>query len=223
MEIRMSVAEIWLIHLEGMRICQHFISFHQNHARCEIAAFDNYLYVILVVLETICLVVVGGLAFKNTGKQIDWTPVVLCAKRADLICIVIVWLRSILAEITLGNIDIRIFVKIIYTFGLFPAKQGVNVLKDAIACLTCRPDRECRHMMCVMTDKMAAILQAIFSIAFSWMKSLVFSFSKFHWILFLMVQLLITHRCFRLWLAPNKRQATTEAMLTRFTDAYMRH
>ena len=45
-------------------------------------------------------------------------------------------------------------------------------------------------------DKMAAVSQTIFSGAFSWMKSLVFWF-KFHWSLFLVVQLTITQYWFR--------------------------
>ena len=45
-------------------------------------------------------------------------------------------------------------------------------------------------------DKMAAILRTIFSSAFSWMKSLVFLL-KFHWSLFLRVQLIITQHWFR--------------------------
>ena len=45
-------------------------------------------------------------------------------------------------------------------------------------------------------DKVAAISQQIFSDAFSWMKSFVF-WLKFHWSLFLMVQLTITQHWFR--------------------------
>ena len=44
-------------------------------------------------------------------------------------------------------------------------------------------------------DKMAAIPQTLFSDAFSWMKSFVF-WSRFHWILFLRVQLTITQHWF---------------------------
>ena len=44
-------------------------------------------------------------------------------------------------------------------------------------------------------DKMAAISQMMFSDAFSWMKSFVFWF-KFHWNLFLRVQLTITQHWF---------------------------
>ena len=56
----------------------------------------------------------------------------------------------------------------------------------------------------LLQDKMAAISQTIFSDAFSWMKSFVFSL-KFHWGLFLNVQLTITQDWFRLVL--NRRQA----------------
>ena len=45
-------------------------------------------------------------------------------------------------------------------------------------------------------DKMAAILQAIFSDAFLWMKNFVF-WLKFHWSLFLRVRLTITQHWFR--------------------------
>ena len=45
-------------------------------------------------------------------------------------------------------------------------------------------------------DKMAAILQTIFSDAFSWMISSVL-WLKFHWNLFLRVRLTITQYCFR--------------------------
>ena len=45
-------------------------------------------------------------------------------------------------------------------------------------------------------DKMAAISQTIFSDAFSWMKSFVF-WLKFHWSVFLRVQLTITKHWFR--------------------------
>ena len=48
-------------------------------------------------------------------------------------------------------------------------------------------------------DKMAAILQTIFSNAFSWMKSFVF-WLTFHLSLFLRVQLVITQHWFRYWL-----------------------
>ena len=48
----------------------------------------------------------------------------------------------------------------------------------------------------VPLDKMAAMSQTIFSDAFSWMKSFVF-WLKFHWSLFLRVQLTITHHWFK--------------------------
>ena len=55
-------------------------------------------------------------------------------------------------------------------------------------------------------DKMAAISQAIFSDAFSWMKSSVF-WLKFHWRLFLRVKLIITQLWLDNVLAPNRLQA----------------
>ena len=55
-------------------------------------------------------------------------------------------------------------------------------------------------------DKMTAIAQMIFSAAFSWMKSFVFWF-KFHWNLFLGVQLTITQHWFRYMLGAE--QATS--------------
>ena len=45
-------------------------------------------------------------------------------------------------------------------------------------------------------DKMASVSQTVFSDAFLWMKSFVFRL-KFHWSLFLRVQLTITHHWFR--------------------------
>ena len=55
---------------------------------------------------------------------------------------------------------------------------------------------------------MAAISQTMFSDAFSWMKSFIL-WLKFHWSLFLRVQLTINQRGFFLdnGLAPNRRQA----------------
>ena len=55
-------------------------------------------------------------------------------------------------------------------------------------------------------NKMAAISQTTFSNAFSWIKSFVFWF-KFHWSLFLMVELTIFRHWFRLWLGAD--QATS--------------
>ena len=55
-------------------------------------------------------------------------------------------------------------------------------------------------------DKMAVISQMIFSDAFSWMKSLVF-WLKFHWSLFLSVQLTTPGIGLDNGLAPNRRQA----------------
>ena len=48
-------------------------------------------------------------------------------------------------------------------------------------------------------DKMAAVSQTTFSKVFSWMKIYEF-WLKFHWSLFLMVQLAIFHHWFRKWL-----------------------
>ena len=55
-------------------------------------------------------------------------------------------------------------------------------------------------------DKMATILQTTFSDAFSWMKSFVL-WLKFHWSLFVRVQLTITQHCLDNGLAPNRPQA----------------
>ena len=55
-------------------------------------------------------------------------------------------------------------------------------------------------------DKMAAIIQTTFSNAFSWMKMCEFRL-KFHWSLFLRVQLTIFHHWFRWWLGAY--QATS--------------
>ena len=50
---------------------------------------------------------------------------------------------------------------------------------------------------------MATISQALFSDAFLWMKSFVF-WLKFHWSLFLRIQLIITQHWFRQWLSDKK-------------------
>ena len=55
-------------------------------------------------------------------------------------------------------------------------------------------------------DKMAAVSQTTFSYAFSWMKMLEFRF-RFHWSLFLRVQLTIFQHWFRQWLGAG--QATS--------------
>ena len=55
-------------------------------------------------------------------------------------------------------------------------------------------------------DKMSTISQTIFSIAFSWMTIFVFWF-KFHWSLFVKLQLTISEHWFRYWLGAE--QATS--------------
>ena len=73
--------------------------------------------------------------------------------------------------------------------------------------------------------KMAAIFQTAFSNAFSWMKMFEFRL-KFHWSLFLRVQLTIFQHWFRLWLGAecsDDKPLLSEPMMTQFTDAYMRH
>ena len=60
----------------------------------------------------------------------------------------------------------------------------------------------------ISLDKVAAISQTTFSNAFSWMKSFVFRL-KFHWSLFLKVQLIISQHWFRYWPGTNRRQAIT--------------
>ena len=52
-------------------------------------------------------------------------------------------------------------------------------------------------------DKMAAIIQTTFSNAFSWMKMYEFRL-RFHWSLFLRVQLSIFHHWFRWWLGAGQ-------------------
>ena len=56
-------------------------------------------------------------------------------------------------------------------------------------------------------NKMVNILETTFSNVFSWMKIIAFWF-KFHWSLFIRVQLTNDH-CFREWLGAKKRQAIT--------------
>ena len=69
---------------------------------------------------------------------------------------------------------------------------------------------------------MAAILQTIFSDAFSWMKSFVF-WLKFHWSLFLKVQLTISQLVQIMAWRQIGDKPLSEPMLIRPTDAYMRH
>ena len=64
-------------------------------------------------------------------------------------------------------------------------------------------------------DKMAAVSQIMFSNAFSWMKMFEFRL-KFHWSLFLRVQLTI-------FIVPSRRQAIIWTNDGKLTDAYMRH
>ena len=52
-------------------------------------------------------------------------------------------------------------------------------------------------------DKMAGILQTTLSTAFSWMKMLEFQL-KFHWSLFLRIQLTILKHWFRQWLGTDQ-------------------
>ena len=52
-------------------------------------------------------------------------------------------------------------------------------------------------------DKMDAIFQTTFSNAFSWMKMFEYRL-KFHWSLFLMVQLTISQHWFRIWLGADQ-------------------
>ena len=52
-------------------------------------------------------------------------------------------------------------------------------------------------------DKMAAILQTTFWNAFSWMKKFIFGF-KFHWSLFLRVQLIVSELWYRQWLGAEQ-------------------
>ena len=67
-------------------------------------------------------------------------------------------------------------------------------------------------------DKMAAIWQTTLSIAFSWMKMLVFRLN-FHWSLFLRVQLTIFQHWFRLWLGAVQ---TTSHYLNQWWLVYRR-
>ena len=66
-------------------------------------------------------------------------------------------------------------------------------------------------------DKMAAILHTIFSNALSWMKMFEFRY-KFHWSLFLKVQLTIFHHWFRLWLGVG--QATSHYLNQWWLDCW---
>ena len=59
--------------------------------------------------------------------------------------------------------------------------------------------RDCCHLTHWGRDKMAAVSQTTPSNAFSWMKMLEFRL-RFHWSLFLRVQLTLFQHCFRYWL-----------------------
>ena len=71
-------------------------------------------------------------------------------------------------------------------------------------------------------DKMDAISQTTFSSAFSWMKMFEFQL-KFHWSLFLKVQLKYSSIGLDYGLAPSRRQAIIWTNDGKFNDAYMRH
>ena len=71
-------------------------------------------------------------------------------------------------------------------------------------------------------DKMAAIFQTTFSIAFSWMKMYEF-WLRFHCSLFPRVKLAIFHICSDNGLAPVRRQAIIWTNDGSSTDADMRH
>ena len=63
-----------------------------------------------------------------------------------------------------------------------------------ISSAKCQPF--CQGIFSSPVDKMAAVSKTIFSVAFSWMKRFVF-WLKFHWSLFLRVQITIFHHWFR--------------------------
>ena len=69
-------------------------------------------------------------------------------------------------------------------------------------------------------DKMAAVFQTTFSIAFSWIKMYVFRL-KFHWSLFLRVQLTWSSIGSDNGLAPSRLQAIIWTNGGYFTDAYI--
>ena len=71
-------------------------------------------------------------------------------------------------------------------------------------------------------DKMAAIFQTTFSNAFSWIKIYEFRL-KFHWILFLRVQLTILQHWFRYGSALTLWQAIIWTNGGEITDTYIRH
>ena len=80
------------------------------------------------------------------------------------------------------------------------------------------------HINSSPPGKMTIISQTIFSDAFSWMKSFIF-WLKFHWNLFLRVQLTITQNWLyngivNRWIGDKP---LSEPVLTRFNDTYMRH
>ena len=70
----------------------------------------------------------------------------------------------------------------------------------------------------VCLNKMAAFSQTIFSYTFLWMKSFLF-WLKFHWSLFLKVQLKITQHWFRKWFGAV--QATSHYLIQCLPDSLM--
>ena len=99
---------------------------------------------------------------------------ILCLFKCHVVCNYVLWSAVIMRPVCYAaNLDLSLDLHVSYN------ELGI--------------DQTWTHLP---LDTMAAILQMTFSNAFSWMKSFVF-WVKFHWSLFLMVQLTITQHWFR--------------------------
>ena len=87
-----------------------------------------------------------------------------------------------------------------FEFHLTTGMHGFNRL------LYCKQNSLPEYLTHLPQEKMAAISQTMFSDAFLWMGSFAF-WLKFHWSLFLRVQLTVFHHWFRWWLGAG--QATS--------------
>ena len=86
--------------------------------------------------------------------------------------------------------------------GLMPSNKHQHSGNESPMKQISTGNREGFYLSHLPLDKMAAISQTIFSDAFPWMKNFIFRL-KFHWSLFLRVQLIITRIWFRKWLGAE--------------------
>ena len=105
------------------------------------------------------------------------------------------WSQEVRLEAICSEVFLILFLWFEVFFILFFLSSGIRFSSSYSCDLTHLP-----------LNKMATISQTIFSDAFSWMKIFVF-WLKFHWSLFLRVQLTIAQHGLDNGLAPNRRQA----------------